>query len=297
LGLSIDQLDDFIEKKEAKIAKLKPDNQSRIIWKDSLHQKTPYSVVYLHGFSASPMEADPIHFEFAKRYGCNLYLPRLAGHGIDDIESFKNLQPQDLVASAQEALEIGALIGEKVILMSCSTGGTLSVYLAATQPEKVSSMIMYSPNINIYDSKSNLLTAPWGLQLAKLIENSDYHSYTLSKEAEQYWTCKYRMEGVVCLRDLLNQTMTDEHFSKVDQPYFIGYYYKNDEESDHVISIDAIHDFYEKTATPENLKRKEAFPNVVSHVIASHFQSKDLDSVRKQTFSYAEEVLGLSPKK
>ena len=172
LELTINELDDFLEKRESKVANLKPNNQSRIVWNDSLHQKTPYSVVYLHGFSASPMEADPIHLEFAKRYGCNIYLPRLTGHGIDDIESFKNLEPQELVESAQEALAIGALIGEQVIVMSCSTGSTLSIYLAATQPEKVSSMIMYSPNINLYDSKTKLLTAPWGLQLAKWMRGS-----------------------------------------------------------------------------------------------------------------------------
>ncbi len=31
-------------------------NHSRIIWKDSVPTKTKYSVIYLHGFSASPAE-------------------------------------------------------------------------------------------------------------------------------------------------------------------------------------------------------------------------------------------------
>ena len=170
------------------------------------------------------MEADPIHFEFAKRYGYNMYLPRLAGHGIDDIESFKDLKPNQLVESAKEALAIGQLIGEKVIVMSCSTGSTLSIYLAATQPENIESMIMYSPNIDLYDPKSQMLLGPWGLPLAKWMGGGDYRSFTLPKGGEQYWTTKYRIEGVLALRDLMNQTMTDENFGKVTQPFYLGYY-------------------------------------------------------------------------
>src|SRR5688572_17571900 len=46
--------------------KLKPDNQARIVWlNDSTKTKTDYAVVYLHGFSASQGEGDPVHYQFA----------------------------------------------------------------------------------------------------------------------------------------------------------------------------------------------------------------------------------------
>src|SRR3974390_186333 len=58
--------------------KLKPDNEARIIWaSDSLRQKTDYAFVYLHGFSASQKEGDPVHRNIAKEFGANLYLSRL----------------------------------------------------------------------------------------------------------------------------------------------------------------------------------------------------------------------------
>ncbi|MEM9824307.1 MAG: alpha/beta fold hydrolase, partial [Bacteroidota bacterium] len=272
---------------------LKADNQSRIIWRDSI-RKTPYSVVYLHGFSASPMEADPIHLDFAQRYGCNMYLPRLPKHGIEDLEIFTELTPKQLIESAKEALAVGALIGEKVILMSCSTGSTLSIYLAATQPEKVHSMIMYSPNINLYSEMSTLLTAPWGLQLARWMSGGNYRSFELEADGDQYWTTKYRIEGLVCLRDLLDKTMTIDNVRKVEQPYYIGYYYKTEEESDHIISIDAIKAFDQETATPSEQKVLEAFPEAKTHVLPSRIQSKDIDGIRTKTYQYAERVLGLS---
>ncbi|RME92682.1 MAG: alpha/beta hydrolase, partial [Bacteroidetes bacterium] len=95
-----------IAAQEAAVAKLRPDNEARIVWADSV-RKTPCSVVYLHGFSASQFEGSPIHERFAQRYGCNLYLARLAGHGIDEPDAFRGLEPKALVESAKQAIAIG----------------------------------------------------------------------------------------------------------------------------------------------------------------------------------------------
>src|SRR5688572_20313702 len=72
----------FIQQKEAQ-HRLRPGNEARIIWAGAEGQKTPYSVVYLHGFSASEKEGDPVHRDFAALNGYNLYLSRLDEHGID----------------------------------------------------------------------------------------------------------------------------------------------------------------------------------------------------------------------
>ncbi|HXL55838.1 MAG TPA: hypothetical protein VN958_06260, partial [Chitinophagaceae bacterium] len=66
-------LEAYIKTNEAQ-HKLKPNNQARIIWaNDSLKQKTAYAIVYLHGFSASQEEGNPIHTNISKEFGCNLY--------------------------------------------------------------------------------------------------------------------------------------------------------------------------------------------------------------------------------
>ncbi len=294
LDIPLEELDGYISEKEAGVANLKPNNQARIIWADSV-RRTPYSVVYLHGFSASPMEGDPIHLEFAKRYGCNMYLARLAGHGIEDSEAFAKLTPKQMVDSAKEALAIGQLLGEKVILMSCSTGGTLSVYLTAKNPEKVAAQILYSPNIDLESSLSELLVWPWGLQIARVVEG-DHRSFTPPPGAEAYWTTSYRVEGLVALKHLIKETMTDQNFLAIKQPLFAGYYYRNEEEHDHVISVQKIQYFFDKTETPAAEKRLVPFPDVKTHVVPNHFNSQDLESVRKETFAFAEEVLGLNPR-
>jgi len=50
----------YIKANEA-LHKLKPDNEARIIWaNDSVKSKTPWAIVYLHGFSSSQAEGDPV---------------------------------------------------------------------------------------------------------------------------------------------------------------------------------------------------------------------------------------------
>src|SRR5689334_12605338 len=83
--------------------KLKPDNEARIIWaNDSTKNKTDYALVYLHGFSASQAEGSPVHKNIAAEFGCNLYLSRLAAHGIDTTEPMMTLTAEDNWESAKQ---------------------------------------------------------------------------------------------------------------------------------------------------------------------------------------------------
>ena len=294
LDLPLDVLQAQIIENEANTPNVKRNNEARIIWADSL-QKTPYSLVYLHGFSASQYEGNPVHEDFAKRYGCNLYLSRLAGHGTEDEQNFIDLTPKDLIESAKHAIQIGQLLGEKVIVMSCSTGGTLSTYLAANNPDLIDAQILYSPNFEIYDKNSKFLTYPWGLQLARRVQGSNYRTIGFTGELANYWTNTYRIEGLVALQALIEETMKEEVFTKINQPLFVGYYYKNEEEQDKVVSVEAIHDFFSKVKTPFNQKSKVAFPNTANHVISCRLQSKDTEIVSKKTYEFAENILGMKP--
>jgi pimeloyl-ACP methyl ester carboxylesterase len=291
LDIPLEQLENYVRQNDAGVEQLKPGNESRIVWADSL-RKTPFSVVYLHGWSASPEEGDPIHRDFAKRYGCNLYLPRLPGHGIDSKESFADLTPGELVVAAKKALAIGQLLGHRVILMSCSTGGTLSIYLAAENPDAVFAQILYSPNIDLYDGMSELLTLPWGAQLADLV-NGKYHSFNPPPEGYKSWTTTYRTKGLVCLKSLIESTMRPAVWQKIEQPLLMGYFYKNEEEQDMVVSVNEMKRFFDSTSTPNELKVAVPFPNAGHHVVVSRINSKDLESVRRETYHFAEQVLGM----
>lgn len=288
------ELEQFINEREASIPNIKPNNEARIIWNDSVPKKTEYSMVYLHGFSASQEEGAPIHEKLAKKYGCNLYLPRIAGHGLVEDEPMLDLTAQEMMESAKEAIAIGMQLGEKVILLTTSTGGTYGLYLAENNPA-IAALVLYSPNIDIYDENSYLLTKPWGLQLARLVVGSDYNQWPLDSISANYWTNKYRLEVLTQLRAMVDKTMTKETFEKVKCPVFLGYYYKNDTAQDNTVSVPAMLTMYDQISTPDDKKRKVAFPEAGHHVIGSHLTSGAVEAVQSETEKFLEEVMGLKP--
>lgn len=286
-------LEAFIQSNEKK-HNVRPNNEARIVWaNDSMKQKTPYAIVYLHGFSASQEEGNPVHQNIAKQFGCNLYLARLSEHGIDTTDALINMTAESLFKSAKEAYAIGKQIGEKVIVMGTSTGGTLALQLAAMYPE-VAGLILYSPNIAIKDPNAWLLNNPWGLQIARMVKGSKYLGVKKDNPLyEQYWNTKYRLEATVQLEELLETTMTKENFVKVKQPLLLLYYYKNDKEQDPVVSVDAMKNMFAEVSTNEKKKRMIPLPNTGNHVIASPIQSNDIISVEKETADFLKTVLQL----
>lgn len=295
IDLKINDLDTYVRDRDKGVDQLKPGNQSQLIWaSDSLHAQTEFAMVFLHGFSASPEAGNPVVIKMARRYGCNLYMPLLAGHGRDTKESFAELSPADLIESGKEALAIGKILGRKTIVVGSSTGSTLALYLAAYNPDHVHALLNYSPNIDLADGSSALLAYPWGLQLARAIlgRYRTIQEWSGGPQAD-YWTTTYRVEGLIALRVLLNETMTNETFGKVKQPIFTAYYYKDEENRDQTISIPAIKQFYEQIATPAEQQRLVALPDVGAHAMLNKFQPKDLDELYRQTWAFCEEVLGL----
>lgn len=289
-----DALVSYVANEEA-AHKLKKDNEARIIWfNDTLKEVTPYSIVYLHGFSASQEEGDPVHRSIAKQYGCNLYLSRLAEHGIDTTEIMANLTADKYWESAKEALAIGRRLGQKVILMGTSTGGTLALKLAAEYPD-VYALVLMSPNIEIDDPNAWLLNNPWGLQIARMVKSGKYIESTSDTRPEykQYWTPKYRIEAAVALEELLESSMTPATFHRIDQPALVLYYYKDDVHRDSTVKVSAIKKMYEELGTPANKKRAIAVPNAGNHVIGSWIKSKDVQTVEAETSKFFSEVLGL----
>lgn len=286
-------LEQYITTKES-FHKLKPDNQARIVWYDSLHRKTPYSVVYLHGFSASQEEGNPVHKHFAERYGCNLYLSRLDGHGIDTSEPLLTMTAGGLWRDAKEALSIGKALGEKVILVTCSTGSTLGLKLAATYPNDVYAIITMSANIAINDELAFLANNPWGLQLARIVSDGKYRQSLPENPAiSNYWYCRYRLEAVVQLESLLETTMDPSLFHSIKQPALNLYYFKDGGHQDKTVKVSAILKMHNELGTPRALKEAVAIPDANAHVIGCYLTSADVPAVEAAIDTFAERKLGL----
>jgi pimeloyl-ACP methyl ester carboxylesterase len=284
-------LEDSIHAAESAVP-LKKDNHARIVWATP-YTKTPYSMVYLHGNGASQEEGDPIHEGLAHRYGCNLFLSRLEGCGIITDEPLLELDAAQWMQSAMDAIAVGKSLGNKVILISCSTGSTLGLYLEAQYPDLVAAHIMLSPNIDLYDSKSILLTQPWGLQFARKIVGGNYYSWEAPLVAQQYWYTTYRIEGLITLKSVITKTMTASTFRAIKDPVYMAYYYLDKEHQDDVVSVKRMRQMYNQLGTPEALKKSVALPNAATHIIASDMFNDNLNTLWESLTLYCENVLKL----
>ena len=288
------QLEEYIAINESK-HKIKPDNEARIVWfNDSIKEITEYAVVYLHGFSASQEEGDPVHREFAKKFKCNLYLTRLAEHGIDTSNALANYTAEKSWRSAVEAYAIGKRLGRKIILMSTSTGSTLALKLCGEFPG-IAANIMMSPNVAINDANAWLLNNRWGLQIAHIIAGKHRTVEDTTALYARYWNNRYSTSSLVQLEELLESTMKESTFKKVTQPSLLLYYFKDKDHQDEVVKVSAMKRMFLQLGTPDSLKREIALPNTGNHVLASPIKSKDVESVKNEMEKFATEILKLSP--
>ncbi|MEO2100295.1 MAG: alpha/beta fold hydrolase, partial [Flavobacteriaceae bacterium] len=282
----------WIEEKENALGNIRPGNASKIIFNDSIPKKTKYSVLYLHGFTASGIEGDPVHRNIAKALNANLYIPRLYGHGIQEEEPMLNFNNDAYWESVKEALAIAKQLGEEVILLGTSHGGAVS--LSIGNDPSIAAICLFGPNIAVFDPTSKLLSKPWGLQIARLVKGGKYHVWeTATAEKKKYWTAKTRLESLTHMQKFLDLKMRKSTFKKINKPLFLGYYYKNDSLQDKVVSVEAMLKMFDQLGTPDHLKVKKAFPEAGDHVITSYLSTNQYPEVTAEALQFLTSVLTL----
>lgn len=257
--------------------------KAKIVWADSTKkEKTKIVFLYIHGFGASEMEGDPIHRNIAKKYGANLYLSRLSGHGVNLGDStMAKVTADDFVYSVEYALAVAQKLGNEVIVMSNSFGGALSLWEASVHPE-IKALILYSPCVQTANKSASIFAKPWGLQLVKTMLGSAVFEYKpYNDEYAKYWTTRYHLNGMASFQTFLMYTMKKKTFEKVKCPVFMGYWYRNESEKDTVASVSAMLNMFDELGSVN--KHKVAFPNVANHELTTPILSKDIESVQIET--------------
>lgn len=187
-----DDLDAYFADSEAKFSDIVEGTQKRVIWAGDVGAKTPVSVLYIHGFSATSEEIRPVPDKLAEALGANLVFTRLTGHGRSG-DAMAEPAAADWMADTAEAFAAARLVGDKVIVVSKSTGGTLVAAAALRDDlmENVAGSIFVSPNFKLNSAAATILTWPavrwWGPIVA-----GDQRSFEPQNDGHKnYWTTHY----------------------------------------------------------------------------------------------------------
>lgn len=188
-----EDLDAYVQDSEAQFADLRPDSARQIIWAyPASRARTPFAIVYIHGFSAGPGEIRPLPDLVASQLGANLYYARLKGHGRGGDAMIEG-SVHGWVNDFAEVLAIGRRLGERVVIVATSTGASLAAW-GATQPDlmrDVAGLVQISPNYGLQAAGSGFLTIPWAEKLVPLIAGKRRSFEPRNEMHAKFWTSEY----------------------------------------------------------------------------------------------------------
>lgn len=197
MPLELNRLDAFIHRTESRFTNIRKDCEKKIVWHANIARRTPLSIVYIHGFSASRMETYPLCDRLAASIGANLFYTRLTGHGQDG-PAMAAARVTDWLADGEQAVAIGNRLGEKIVLVGTSTGGTLATWLAA-QPAlapRIHSLVLLSPN---FSPKNPLAAAALWPPALRCFSScfGGWRSFSMTNgQHGRYWTTRYPITAI-----------------------------------------------------------------------------------------------------
>ena len=217
-------VDAYVAAAEAEVPGIRPGDGKAVVWAHAEGRvRTPRSIVYLHGFSADRHEVEPLITDLARDLGANVFFTRLTGHGRDGA-AMGEATVDAWLRDAAEAVEVGRAIGERVVLVGTSTGGTLALW-AASRPElaeALEALVLLSPNLHPRDRMSRLLLWPWGGVLARLVEGEERCFGTHNEAHARHWTECYPTAALLPMMALVEHVRTSR-LEEIRTPALVVY--------------------------------------------------------------------------
>ena len=284
-------LDRYLASNEARYPDITPNTEKTIVWAYPDKRKTALSVIYLHGFSASRQETAPLSDEIATQLGANLFYTRLSGHGRGG-SAMAEASVNDWLNDSQEALQIGAQLGERVIVIATSTGATLATWLA-TQPQSKSVLAyaMISPNFAPKDPAAQVLTWPWASHFAPLLIGPEHHWQPRNAEQARYRSHRFPTQALLPMMGLVDY-VDELPVQNIKTPLLMIY-----SADDQVVSPAATEQMFARFgSTPKQLLALTDTQDDSHHVLAGAILSpRDTPRVAAAIMQFIQPLLNAQP--
>lgn len=191
----------WLAEREAPFADLTPGAEKHIFWAGEAGARTDLVLVYLHGFSATRQEVSPLAETLAQDLGANLFATRLTGHGLPG-EALGEARVADWAADLAEAMAVAARLGERIVLIGTSTGGSIAALAAAdpTLAPHIAGVILISPNFALNNPQAWLLDLPFARNWVPLVVGDTYEWTPRNEAHGRYWTTRYPTAALFPMR-------------------------------------------------------------------------------------------------
>ena len=90
--------------------------------------------------------------------------------------------------------------------------------------------------------------------MRELVFGGEYNHVQYDDTAKKFWSEAYHSDGLLALKYLIEEEMNQELFQKIEIPVFMGYYFKDKENQDKVVSVDRMLEFFDQINTPASIK-------------------------------------------
>ncbi|WP_179957796.1 alpha/beta hydrolase [Exilibacterium tricleocarpae] len=193
LPAQLRQLETWLAQQENGFGDITAGTEKSIVWHNpNSPGQTDLAILYIHGFSATRQEIAPVPQALGTYLNANVYLTRLPGHG-RGFAPMGTATANDWAAETLAAWEVAKKLGRRVIVISTSTGSTLSTWLMQ-QPgvqTQARAQIYVSPNFGVRKTGAGLLTMPWARQIIPLLLGPESGFEPRSETHAKYWTSRY----------------------------------------------------------------------------------------------------------
>jgi alpha-beta hydrolase superfamily lysophospholipase len=210
--LPVGVIDHWLRAREAVFSDITPGAEKTVVWAGEAGARTPLALVYLHGFSATRAEIEPVPQMVARALGANLFLTRLAGHGRTGA-ALGQVTTADWALDLDEAMGMGRRLGQRVVLIGTSTGGSLAA-LATLDPalaRDLAGVVLISPNFGLQAGMAWLLDLPFADRWLPAVWGRERSFSPQNADQARFWTTSYPTTALFPLRAVQRQAGAAEY--------------------------------------------------------------------------------------
>ena len=215
------------------------------------HPNSEKTIVLVHGLTDSPYFMTAIGHYFHQELGYNVYMPLLHCHGLKAPNGMEDVELSEWKANVGFAIKSAAARCNRISIGGLSTGGTLSFYMAATNPKIDGVLYLFSAALDLAGKGFNFVgdIMEWLLR-TRLPDLIDSNKDLIGENPYRY--DHMDMDGAQELARLIKETDTIIEGFDAKNP-FPQKVFAAHSECDTTASISGIEDL-EKVLIPEQFK-------------------------------------------